>query len=209
MLRLDLAGRCCAATLACLAATISATAQPANSTLQNAVTRAMAGRRGAAVVLDLGSGRVMAAYHLDVAARRVAHPGSSIKPFTLMALLESGKVDRAYCADVQAPAFHRRTQTGLHPSRKRHSRSIPPTLWLIRAIPTFTTVATRLSPEQLRDSFRAGWLRLAHDACAGRSCRQRCCWRSLHNSYSCRRSASGGSASRRWSWPAPIATSRC
>src|ERR1035437_2188277 len=48
-----------------------------NSTLQKAVARAMAGRRGTAVVVDVQSGHVLAAYHLDVAARRVVHPGSS------------------------------------------------------------------------------------------------------------------------------------
>ena len=66
---------------------------PAGEVLQDATSQAMAGQRGAAVVLDVRTGRVLAAYHLDVAARRVVHPGSSIKPFTLMALLQLGKVN--------------------------------------------------------------------------------------------------------------------
>ena len=64
-----------------------------NSALQQAVTHAMAGRSGTAVVVEVRSGQVLAAYRLDVAARRLAHPGSSIKPFTLLALLEAGKVN--------------------------------------------------------------------------------------------------------------------
>jgi stage II sporulation protein D len=59
--------------------------------VQDAVDRAMAGRQGAAVVLDAGSGRILAAHGLDVAARRLAAPGSVIKPFTLAVLLESGR----------------------------------------------------------------------------------------------------------------------
>ena len=64
-----------------------------NTALQQAVTRAMAGRTGTAVVVDVQSGQILAAYHPEVAARRLARPGSSIKTFTLLALLESGKVD--------------------------------------------------------------------------------------------------------------------
>jgi cell division protein FtsI/penicillin-binding protein 2 len=59
---------------------------------QQAVTRAMNGRQGAAVALDVVSGRILASYRMDVAARRLASPGSAIKPFTLMALVEEGVV---------------------------------------------------------------------------------------------------------------------
>lgn len=53
--------------------------------LQRAVDSAMAGRAGAAVVLDVTSGRILAGYRLDVAARRLTRPGSVVKPFTLLA----------------------------------------------------------------------------------------------------------------------------
>ena len=53
----------------------------------------MAGSRGTAVVLAVDTGRVLASYRLKVAAQRLAAPGSSIKPFTLKALLNAGKVD--------------------------------------------------------------------------------------------------------------------
>src|SRR4051812_40101821 len=54
--------------------------------LQRAMDAAMTGRQGAAVVLDVESGRIVAKFRLDVAARRLARPGSVIKPFTLLAL---------------------------------------------------------------------------------------------------------------------------
>ena len=52
----------------------------------------MAGQSGTAVVVDVDSGRLLASYRLKVAARTLASPGSTLKPFTLAALLESGKL---------------------------------------------------------------------------------------------------------------------
>lgn len=54
--------------------------------LQQAMDRAMGNRAGAAVALDVDSGRILAHYRLKVAAQRLASPGSVIKPFTLPAL---------------------------------------------------------------------------------------------------------------------------
>jgi cell division protein FtsI/penicillin-binding protein 2 len=56
--------------------------------------RAMSGRAGTAVALDVDSGRILARYRIDVAARRLARPGSTVKPFTLLALLASGSMPR-------------------------------------------------------------------------------------------------------------------
>ncbi len=61
--------------------------------LQRAVKKSMSGRSGTAVVLDVDSGHILARYRLDVAARRLAHPGSALKPFTLLALLDSGTIE--------------------------------------------------------------------------------------------------------------------
>jgi len=55
--------------------------------LQRAMDRAMTGLAGSAVALDVDSGRVLARYHPQVAARRLARPGSTVKPFTMLALL--------------------------------------------------------------------------------------------------------------------------
>lgn len=61
--------------------------------LQRALERNLAGRSGTAVVLDVDSGRLLAHHRLDLAARRLVRPGSALKPFTLLALLESGTLD--------------------------------------------------------------------------------------------------------------------
>jgi peptidoglycan hydrolase-like amidase len=58
--------------------------------LQAAVNDAMRGLDGAAILADLATGEVLAQYGLEKArARRVA-PGSTLKPFTLAALIEHG-----------------------------------------------------------------------------------------------------------------------
>jgi penicillin-binding protein 2 len=60
--------------------------------LERSVNEAMNKRQGAAVVLDVQTGRILASYRMDVAARRAVSPGSAIKPFTLMTLIEAGVV---------------------------------------------------------------------------------------------------------------------
>jgi cell division protein FtsI/penicillin-binding protein 2 len=82
--------------LACLILLFTALiAQLRGSGLQRAMDRAMTGRAGTAVALDVKSGRILAHYHLEVAARRLARPGSTVKPFTLLALLSTGSPPRA------------------------------------------------------------------------------------------------------------------
>lgn len=67
-------------------------AQLAGADLQRAVDQAMSQRQGAVVVLEVESGRVVASHRLEYAARRLARPGSTVKPFTLLALLNEGRV---------------------------------------------------------------------------------------------------------------------
>lgn len=150
MLRLSLAAGCLAALLLWVQVPLCAIA-PAEVSLQKAVTDAMAGRSGTAVVVDVHSGRVLAAYRLDVAARRVAHPGSAIKPFTLMALLESGKVNEQtalMCKRSVSIGGHKLDCS--HPDMKQ---SLDPASALAYSCNSyFTTVALRLTPAQLRSS---------------------------------------------------------
>ncbi len=47
----------------------------------------------ALVVVDVESGKIIASRGMDLAAHRLETPGSSVKPFVLMALLESGRLD--------------------------------------------------------------------------------------------------------------------
>ena len=63
------------------------------SKLQREVDRAMGKLPGAFVVVDVTSRTVLAAHGMDLASLRVEAPGSTLKPFLLMALLETGKLD--------------------------------------------------------------------------------------------------------------------
>ena len=117
----------------------------------------MVGRRGAAVVVDVQSGHVLAAYHLGVAARRVVHPGSSIKPFTLLALLQAGKLD-AHTALMckRTVSIGGRKLDCTHPATPEPL--VPASALAYSCNSYFTSVATRLTPAQLRDSFvRSGF----------------------------------------------------
>ncbi len=123
-----------------------------NPVLQQAVARAMAGRKGTAVVVDVHSGHILAASHLDVAARRLVRPGSSIKTFTLLALLESGKVDASTALVCKRPLT-----VGGHrldcPHPVTPQPLDPPTALAYSCNFYFTQVGTRLTPEQLRAAF--------------------------------------------------------
>ena len=129
-----------------------AVATPLDPGLRNATSRAMAAQRGTAVVLDVHSGQVLAAYHLDLAARRVVHPGSSIKPFTLMALLELGKVNgqtALMCKRTLSISGHK-----LDCSHPATAQPLDPSAALAYSCNSyFSTVALRLTPAQLRESF--------------------------------------------------------
>ena len=120
--------------------------------LQQAMARAMNGKAGTAVVLEVASSEVIAAYHPEAAARRVALPGSAIKPFTLLALLESGKVN-----EQTALMCKRRSTVGEHKLDCTHpsvKQPLDPAAALAYSCNSyFTTVATRLTPSELRQSF--------------------------------------------------------
>jgi cell division protein FtsI/penicillin-binding protein 2 len=60
--------------------------------LAKAIRDGMAGAPGAAVVVDVESGKILAQRGMQTAARRLATPGSTVKPFVLMGLIKSQKV---------------------------------------------------------------------------------------------------------------------
>jgi penicillin-binding protein 2 len=62
------------------------------SRIQAAMDLAMQQVQGSAVVLDVASGELVAAYRLEAASRRLARPGSAIKPLTLAAMIDAGVV---------------------------------------------------------------------------------------------------------------------
>ncbi len=111
----------------------------------------MVGQRGTAIVLDVRSAQVIASYHLDVAARRVAYPGSSIKPFTLMALLENGKLDGHTALVCKRPlTIAGRKLDCTHPDIKQPLDTAAALAYSCNSY--FTTVALRLTPAHLHDS---------------------------------------------------------
>jgi penicillin-binding protein A len=63
------------------------------SKLQREVDSAMGKLPGAFVILDVTSRTMLAGRGMDVASVRLEAPGSTLKPFLLMALLETGKLD--------------------------------------------------------------------------------------------------------------------
>jgi len=123
-----------------------------SSELQQAVTRAMSGKRGTAVVIEVATGKILASYQLDVAARRVALPGSSIKTFTLLALLESGKVNQQTTLMCKRPlTIGGQHLDCTHPDVKQPFD--PATALAYSCNSYFVRVATRLTPAELRNSF--------------------------------------------------------
>ena len=111
----------------------------------------MTGRSGTAVVIHVVSGKTLAAYHPETAARRVAPPGSAIKPFTLLALLESGKVNSQTALVCKRPLT-----VGQHKLDCTHPNQTQPldaaTAMAYSCNSFFTATATRLAPAELRDS---------------------------------------------------------
>ena len=120
--------------------------------LTHQLAQIMRGRSGTAVVLDLRSGRVMAAYHPDVAARRLARPGSVIKPFTLLALLQSGKL-----SPTESLVCRRNLKVGTHDLSCSHPQIGP--LQAVSALAYscndfFATFGARLTAAELQSAFR-------------------------------------------------------
>jgi penicillin-binding protein 2 len=126
------------------------TIRPPASALQEAVWHSMAGKRGVAVVIEVATGKILAGGDLSVAARRRALPGSSLKPFTLLALIEAGKVDPQTTLMCKRPLTiggHNFDCT--HPDMKQ---PLDPAMALAYSCNSyFTTLATRLTPSELRD----------------------------------------------------------
>ena len=113
----------------------------------------MAGNPGAVVIVSVASGKVLAQWHLNVAAQRLEFPGSTVKPFVLMALLEKGKINPTQQVMCRRP---------LYVGGKRMDCSHPEGISSLDAPDAiayscntyFATVATRLSPAELAEMYR-------------------------------------------------------
>jgi penicillin-binding protein 2 len=145
------------------------------SDLSGHVAQIMRSRSGTAIVVEVRSGHVLAAYHPDVAARRLARPGSAFKPFTLLALLRSGKLSLS-----DSLVCRRNLRVGRHDLSCFHPQTGP-----LRAVSAlayscndfFATFGSRLSSGELQATFTksgftaptgllpdevAGFIHLAH-----------------------------------------------
>lgn len=116
------------------------------------LARVMNGRSGAAIVVDVASGHWLAGYHPQVAARSLARPGSAFKPFTLLALLQSGKLG------ATEPFVCRRTlHVGSHNLSCTHPQTGPLQASSALAYSCndfFATLGSRLSATELREAFQ-------------------------------------------------------
>ena len=61
--------------------------------LQGAINEVIAGQPGTIVVVSVTSQQVLASHNLELASAQLVRPGSTLKPFVLLALLDSGKLD--------------------------------------------------------------------------------------------------------------------
>src|SRR5690349_9712467 len=87
--------------------------------LKLAVSRALDGRSGTAIILSVADNRVVASYRPEIAAKRVVLPGSAVKPFVLLELLRSRK--------ISAPTewtCRRHVQVGHHNLDCQHVRTV-------------------------------------------------------------------------------------
>jgi cell division protein FtsI/penicillin-binding protein 2 len=113
--------------------------------------------RGSVVVMDVKSGKVLAAENLKGAAQVVAAPGSVTKPFVLMELLQSGRVgasERVFCRRKLAIAGRRMDCT--HSPAVTDLDAIAALAYSCNSY--FANMAVRLSPAELQVVFeRAGF----------------------------------------------------
>jgi len=150
---------------------VAAQQSTAGEALAPVIATLMKDQHGAVVVLDVASGKILAHWNLQIAARRVTAPGSAVKPFVLLELLQSGKIDpgqHLFCRRLLTIAGRRMDCT--------HSPAITD-LDASDAIAYscntyFAGAAPRLNPAELARSFeRAGFTsrtELAPDEAVGR-----------------------------------------
>ena len=124
--------------------------------LDSVIARLMDGKPGAAVALDVASGTIIARSNLKTAAERVTAPGSVVKPFVLLELLQSGKIDpeqRLVCRRALTIAGRRMDCT--HSPAVTNLDAADAVAYSCNTY--FAQVATKLSPADLAGTLeRAG-----------------------------------------------------
>jgi cell division protein FtsI/penicillin-binding protein 2 len=135
--------------------TLLALVAPA-SDLNRKVAQIMNGRSGSAIVMEVNSEKLLATYHPEIAARRLARPGSAFKPFTMLVLLRTGKLDPG-----ESFVCRRDLRVGSHDLSCSHPQTGP--LNAVSALAYscndfFATFGLRLTAGELRSAFTAAGL---------------------------------------------------
>jgi len=132
-------------------------AQDRVAALRTAIEHSMKGRPGAVVVANVSSGKIMAAWNLKAAGQRLEQPGSTVKPFLLMELLRSGKINPQQRLVCRRP---------LYIGGRRMDCTHPPTVNALDAPDAiayscnsyFASVASKFTPSELNKVYqRAGF----------------------------------------------------
>src|SRR5580658_4379649 len=131
-----------------LAGASSCRPQPAASWAAAVQSAAPEAPNARIVVLDIGSGHLLAARHLDEAARTLAAPGSTLKPLVLYGLVARGRWDPA-----RRVSCTRRLRIGEHSLDCSHPAASPmdarkALAWSCNSY--FAAVAGTLAPGELR-----------------------------------------------------------
>ncbi|HEX7286160.1 MAG TPA: penicillin-binding transpeptidase domain-containing protein [Candidatus Angelobacter sp.] len=136
-----------------LSAGLAAQQKPAASELQSLLAGLMKDKPGVAVVLDVASGKVLADWNLKVAAQHLAAPGSTLKPFVLAELLRDGRVrpqERLVCR--RPLVISGRRMDCSHSSAITDLDAADAIAYSCNSY--FSSVATRLSPQELVELYR-------------------------------------------------------
>src|SRR5436305_57936 len=128
--------------------------------VQDAVDAAMQPHPGTAVLLDLRSNKNIAAHDLSIAAQRLASPGSTVKSFVLLKLLETGKakLSERYVCPRRVRIGTRRVNC-THPDLPGPIDPTDALAWSCNAY--FAAAARRLSPGELAEALRRAGLTAA------------------------------------------------
>ena len=121
--------------------------------LQTEINRLMANKAGAVVLMDVASGKILAQRNINVAAQRPEFPGSTVKPFVLMELLSSGKVNPEQKLMCRRPLYiGGRRMDCSHPAGIT-SLDAPDAI-AYSCNTYFSAIATRLDPAELAEMYK-------------------------------------------------------
>jgi cell division protein FtsI/penicillin-binding protein 2 len=132
-----------------------AASSTAQDSLAAAMLQAFRGRQGAAVILDVETGRVLASHDMDRAARRLVRPGSAIKPFVLATIAQNGllREEPGVRCTRDLSIAGRKLNCG-HPLSASPLHAEEALAYSCNSY--FTRMGARLTPTQLRDGL-LGW----------------------------------------------------